>query len=187
MHSDSQRPRLSSLPCRMCVDCLLCMNEDWAWPAECLGCRASLDSYKATGPAQVRYTVHNTWLAELQVWLVHFIHLGAEAAYWQSPRAASCYEIQEMPHLAQSNARDPVKSAEFLALAAVTSLRAWACQCYCNLTNLDKSTFLVAGILCISLLPEVILWFSNFGVSPWMPALLPTPSFEDACRAISRV
>lgn len=48
---------------------------------------------------------------------MHFIHLGAEAAYWQSPRVASCCGIQEMPHLAQSNATDPVKSAATLALA----------------------------------------------------------------------
>lgn len=57
------------------------------------------------------------------------------------------------------------------------SLRAWPHPCYWSLTNPDKSTFLMAGILCISLLLEVILWFSNFGFSPWMPSC-PPPALQ---------
>lgn len=57
------------------------------------------------------------------------------------------------------------------------SLRAWPHPCYWSLTNPDKSTFLMAGILCISLLLEVILWFSSFGFSPWMPSC-PPPALQ---------
>lgn len=104
-----------------CVDCVHSMNEDWAWLTERLGMESQsgwLQGMELQCQHWSDTKCTHGWLnAILQVWLVHFIHLGAEAAYWQSPRVASCYEIQEMPHLAQSNARDPVKSAAIPALA----------------------------------------------------------------------
>lgn len=57
--------------------CLVSDNPVWivypAWmksePGQlsALGWRAILGGYKATGPAWVRYTVHNTWLAECSI------------------------------------------------------------------------------------------------------------------------
>lgn len=57
--------------------CLVSDNPVWigctAWVRSepghlgALGWRASLGGYKATGPAWVRYTVHDTWLAECSI------------------------------------------------------------------------------------------------------------------------
>lgn len=84
------------------------------WDGEPVWVAARLQGLHRPG---TQCTTHGWLNAVLQVWFVHFIHLDTKAAYWQSPRVATCYEIQEMPHLAQSNAWDPVKCAAILVLA----------------------------------------------------------------------
>lgn len=146
-----------------------------------LGWRASLGGYKATGLAQVRYTVHNMWLAECNSagMTCALYPLRCRSRLLIVPKSCQllCNTGDATPCPEQCQRSCKVSSNP--SPGWLVSLRAWAHHCYCSLTNLDESTFLMAGILCISLLLEVILYFSNFGFSPWMQGLLDSvPGFS---------
>ena len=90
--------KASTLPCSICG-----LSTQHAWRSSlvnwvpCDGepfCAATV--HLTAAPARVGYTVNtHTRSAECSIGdmaCVQFIHLSAEAAYWRSPRVASCYE-----------------------------------------------------------------------------------------------
>lgn len=174
----------SWLPCRMCG---LCTQHEWRlslvnwvpWDGESV--------WVATGngtavPTLVRYKVH-TWLAECNIagMTCALYPLRCRSRLltvpkscqllWNTGNATYCTEQCQRSCKVRSN-----PSPGWLV-----SLRAWAHHHYCSLTNLDESTFLMAGFLCISLLLEVILWFYHF----WIQSLDVSPlAHPQLCRCL---
>lgn len=143
-----------------------------------LGWRASLGGYKATGLAQVRYTMHNMWLAECNIagMTCALYPLRCRSRLLTVPKSCQLLCSTEDATPCPEECQRSCKVSSNPSPGWLVSLRARVHHRHCSLTNLDKSTFLMAGILCISLLLEVILYFSNFGFSPWIqPSCPPSP------------